>query len=190
MDRVSGVADLARGPWRRDLFGLSRRRWILHVSVLAMMLLAPFVAIYLGIIDPTTIQNPGPGDGFALLLYQPELVLSTVMYLIFVFANPGTTAGLVDERDRAYRRPQDPPHRHGHLLRWPAAEQSGSSRQNAKRQARESQRTLGGGAADRIRTRLAEAALRGCDALDTPDAHVFGDLVFQPEPVGIKVGKR
>jgi hypothetical protein len=87
MDRVSGVADLARGPWRRDLFGLSRRRWILHVSVLAMMLLAPFVAIYLGIIDPTTIQNPGPGDGFALLLYQPELVLSTVMYLIFVFAN-------------------------------------------------------------------------------------------------------
>jgi hypothetical protein len=66
---------------------LSRRRWILHVSVLAMMLIAPFAAIYLqGIIDPTTIQNPGPGDGFVLLLYLPELILSAVVYLIFVFA--------------------------------------------------------------------------------------------------------
>jgi hypothetical protein len=66
---------------------LSQRRWILHVSVLAMMLLAPFAAIYLqGIIDPTTIQNPGPGDGFVLLLYLPELVLSAVVYLICIFA--------------------------------------------------------------------------------------------------------
>ena len=59
----------------------------MHVFVLAMMLLAPFAAIYLqGIIDPTTIQNPGPGDGFVLLLYLPELILSAAAYLIFACA--------------------------------------------------------------------------------------------------------
>ena len=29
-----------------------------------------------------------------------------------------------------------------------------------------------------------------CDALDTPEAHVFGDVVFRSEPVVIKVGRR
>jgi hypothetical protein len=29
-----------------------------------------------------------------------------------------------------------------------------------------------------------------CDALDTPEAHVFGDVVFRSEPVAVKVGKR
>ena len=29
-----------------------------------------------------------------------------------------------------------------------------------------------------------------CDALDTPEAHVFGDVVFRSEPVAIKVRKR
>src|ERR1700761_2224736 len=66
---------------------LSRRRWIVHVVVFAIMLLAPFAAIYLqGIIDPTSIENPGPGDGLALLLYAPELLLAVVLYSIFAFA--------------------------------------------------------------------------------------------------------
>jgi alkanesulfonate monooxygenase SsuD/methylene tetrahydromethanopterin reductase-like flavin-dependent oxidoreductase (luciferase family) len=29
-----------------------------------------------------------------------------------------------------------------------------------------------------------------CDALDTPAAHVFGDVVFRSEPVAVDVGKR
>jgi hypothetical protein len=29
-----------------------------------------------------------------------------------------------------------------------------------------------------------------CDTLDTPAAHVFGDVVFRSEPVAIEVGKR
>ena len=29
-----------------------------------------------------------------------------------------------------------------------------------------------------------------CDALDTPEAHVFGDVVFRSEPVAAEVGKR
>ena len=29
-----------------------------------------------------------------------------------------------------------------------------------------------------------------CDALDTPEAHVFGDVVFRSEPVAIAGGKR
>src|ERR1700692_4334613 len=29
-----------------------------------------------------------------------------------------------------------------------------------------------------------------CDALDTPEAHVFGDVVFRSEPVAVERGKR
>ena len=29
-----------------------------------------------------------------------------------------------------------------------------------------------------------------CDALDTPEAHVFGDVVFRSEPVAVEKGKR
>jgi hypothetical protein len=29
-----------------------------------------------------------------------------------------------------------------------------------------------------------------CNALDTPEAHVFGDVIFRSEPVAIEVGKR
>jgi hypothetical protein len=29
-----------------------------------------------------------------------------------------------------------------------------------------------------------------CDALDTPEAHVFGDVIFRSEPVAIEVGKQ
>ena len=29
-----------------------------------------------------------------------------------------------------------------------------------------------------------------CGALDTPEAHVFGDIFFRSEPVAIKVGRR
>src|ERR1700752_197165 len=29
-----------------------------------------------------------------------------------------------------------------------------------------------------------------CDAQDTPEAHVFGDVVFRSEPVAIEVGRR
>jgi hypothetical protein len=62
---------------------MSRRRWIVHVAVLVVMPLAPLLALYLqGIVDPTTIQNPGPGDGFALLLYVPEMVLSFLIYAV------------------------------------------------------------------------------------------------------------
>jgi hypothetical protein len=36
--------------------------------------------------DPTTIQNPGPGDGLALLLYLPEMVLSFLIYALIAIA--------------------------------------------------------------------------------------------------------
>jgi hypothetical protein len=56
---------------------LPRRRWVIHACVVSALLLVPFAAIYLqGVLDPSTIQNPGPGDGFALLLYIPVMVLS------------------------------------------------------------------------------------------------------------------
>jgi hypothetical protein len=66
---------------------MSRRRWIVHIAVLVVMLFAPISAVYLqGIVDPTTIQNPGPGDGLALLLYLPEMVLSFLIYGVIAIA--------------------------------------------------------------------------------------------------------
>jgi len=54
--------------------------------------------------------------------------------------------------------------------------------QNAKRQVREPQ--------GRPRRRLGRdwrnPRFAVCDALDTPEAHVFGDVVFRSEPVASK----
>lgn len=71
---------------------MSRRRWIVHIAVLVAMLFAPISAVYLqGIVDPTTIQNPGPGDGLAILLYLPEMTLSFLIYAAVATASRRTS---------------------------------------------------------------------------------------------------
>lgn len=65
-------------------FRMSRYRWIAHVLVFAVMLLA--LPIYLwgrGIVDPTSIEHPGPGDGFGVLLYILFAVLSMISYAVY-----------------------------------------------------------------------------------------------------------
>lgn len=62
---------------------LSRGRWLLHFAVVLLMLAMLPLPIYLqGLADPTTIEHPGPGDGFAFLLYIMALISSLVAYLL------------------------------------------------------------------------------------------------------------
>jgi hypothetical protein len=63
------------------------------MGVIAAMLSKPFAAILLRFVDPTTIQNPGPGDGLDVLLYLPEMVLSIRIYAVIAIATRRTNRG-------------------------------------------------------------------------------------------------
>ena len=61
---------------------LSRGRWLLHIAVVLVMLATLPLPIYLqALADPTTIEHPGPGDGFAFLLHIVVLTSSLLVYL-------------------------------------------------------------------------------------------------------------
>jgi len=65
---------------------LSIGRWIIHTSVLAAMLLVlPAVFYFQSIIDPTTAEHSGPGDGFLILLYVPVMIASALYYVAFAW---------------------------------------------------------------------------------------------------------
>lgn len=58
-----------------------RWRWLIHVTSVIAMLLAPLLSIYLREIgDPTLVEGPGPGDGLMLLFYLPVLAACLVAY--------------------------------------------------------------------------------------------------------------
>jgi hypothetical protein len=66
---------------------LSRRRWIVYTTtVIAMLLALPIYVHFQGVLDPTSIQYPGPGDGLGVLLYLLILLPTVVVYSIFSFA--------------------------------------------------------------------------------------------------------
>src|SRR6185295_12761385 len=65
---------------------MRRWKWIVHIlAVVAMLLSMPLYLIGGGILDPTTIEYPGPGDGIAVLLWLVFLVGSMLGYAIYVF---------------------------------------------------------------------------------------------------------
>ena len=50
-----------------------------------------FAAVYFqDIVDTTTIQSPGPGDGLDVLLYLPEMVLSIRICAVVAIATRRT----------------------------------------------------------------------------------------------------
>jgi hypothetical protein len=52
---------------------LSRRRWIVHtITFVAMLLALPIYIHFLGVLEPASVQYPGPGDAFVALLYPRE----------------------------------------------------------------------------------------------------------------------
>jgi hypothetical protein len=77
---------------------MSKRRWVVHLLTFAAMLVA--LPIYFrigGILDPTTIDYPGPGEGFLVLLYGFFLVPAVLLYAAYAWVT------------RKRRRPPPPP---------------------------------------------------------------------------------
>lgn len=67
---------------------LRRTKWLVHFVVIATILVAPLVAVSIeGILDPTTVEYPGPGEGLLLLVYLFTAGPSLLGYLIFVIWN-------------------------------------------------------------------------------------------------------
>lgn len=63
-------------------------KWLVHFVVFSAVLVAPFFWVYIeSIVDPTTVQMPGPGEGPALLGYLFTAVPSLLGYLVFVVWN-------------------------------------------------------------------------------------------------------
>jgi hypothetical protein len=60
---------------------MSKYKWLAHVATYAVLLFIYPIYIRIGgILDPTTIEYPGPGDGFGALLYLFFLVPSLLLY--------------------------------------------------------------------------------------------------------------
>jgi hypothetical protein len=63
-------------------------KWLVHFVVIAMIPVVPLFAVFIeGILDPTTVEYPGPGEGLLLLVYLFTAGPSVIGYLIFVVCN-------------------------------------------------------------------------------------------------------
>ncbi len=63
-------------------------KWLVHFVVIAAVLVAPFFSVYIeNIVDPTTVEYPGPGEGLLLFAYPFTAVPSPLGYLVFVILN-------------------------------------------------------------------------------------------------------
>jgi hypothetical protein len=68
------------------LLHVSRRRWVIHVSVFVSFLVVPLAYLSVqALVDPTTVEFPGPGDGLVALLYLWILIPSALGYLVFAW---------------------------------------------------------------------------------------------------------
>jgi hypothetical protein len=63
-------------------------KWLVHFVVIATIPAAPLFAVFIeGVLDPTTVEYPGPGEGLLLLVYLFTAAPSLLGYLIFVIWN-------------------------------------------------------------------------------------------------------
>ena len=64
----------------------TRRRWVVHGMVFVALLSALPACLYVReLVDPTTIMQPGPGDGFVVLLYLFTVVPAALGYSVFAW---------------------------------------------------------------------------------------------------------
>jgi len=67
---------------------MSKHKWVIHVLTFAAFLFTMPVYIWIGgILDPSTIEGPGPGDGFVVLLYYFNSLLTAIFYACYAWAN-------------------------------------------------------------------------------------------------------
>lgn len=50
-----------------------------------MLLVLPAVTYFQNVIDPTTVEYPGPGDGFLIFLYVIVMIASALYYAAFAW---------------------------------------------------------------------------------------------------------
>jgi hypothetical protein len=70
----------------------ARRRWPINILVFVALLSTLPVYLYIqGLVDPTTIDHPGSGDGFVALLYLLILAPMALGYSVFAWliSRPG-----------------------------------------------------------------------------------------------------
>lgn len=60
---------------------LPQHRWVVHaVTSLAMVFAFPCYVYFLGVLDPSSIQYPGPGDAFIWMAYLVVLLPTALVY--------------------------------------------------------------------------------------------------------------
>lgn len=65
---------------------MSRHKWMVHVITFCAMVFALPAAIWIGgVLDPTTIEYPGPGEGFAALAYVFCLMPCALLYSVYAW---------------------------------------------------------------------------------------------------------
>jgi hypothetical protein len=63
-----------------------RYKWIVHTLAFAAFFFTfPVYHFIEGILDPTIIEYPGPGEGFGLLFYVINLVPTLIIYSVFAW---------------------------------------------------------------------------------------------------------
>jgi hypothetical protein len=67
---------------------MSKHKWIVHLLTFAAFLFTMPVYIWIGgILDPSTIEGPGPGDGFVVLFYYFNSLLMAIFYAGYAWVN-------------------------------------------------------------------------------------------------------
>lgn len=62
----------------------SRRRWIVHtITLVAMASVLPVYIHFLGVLERSSLQYPGPGDAFIWMLYMIVLLPTVLVYWLF-----------------------------------------------------------------------------------------------------------
>jgi hypothetical protein len=78
---------------------MSRYRWVIHVLTFVGVFVALPVYIWVGaILDPTSLELPGPADGFVYLVCLLVAISSIIGYAVYAVAhallNRGTSQSL------------------------------------------------------------------------------------------------
>jgi hypothetical protein len=65
---------------------MSKHKWITHLLTFTALLLTMPVYIWIGgILDPSTIEYQGPGDGFVVLFYYFNSLPAVIIYATYAW---------------------------------------------------------------------------------------------------------
>jgi hypothetical protein len=63
---------------------IKRGKWLVHTSAVAAMVLSGPVYLHIqDVLDPSSIEHPGPGDGLGVLMWLFCLALALILYAAY-----------------------------------------------------------------------------------------------------------